>query len=118
MGVLSYSLSDGLGSGLESGILGITSNDGHLVGMSYEMSYKQVSALIYGLYLGLHYGLSVCWIFLLTGMMVMWAPSGGLTVLRHYVIRLLLARYSIFPFRASTFLDDQGFGVYPIVLNN
>ncbi len=32
--------------------------------------------------------------------------SIGLSVLRHYVIRWLLARHHTFPFRASTFLDD------------
>jgi hypothetical protein len=40
------------------------------------------------------------------GMVVMWALSGGLTVLRHYVIRWLLARHRTFPFHAQAFLDD------------
>jgi hypothetical protein len=39
-------------------------------------------------------------------MVVMWALSGGLTILRHYVIRWLLARHCIFPWRAQAFLDD------------
>ena len=43
---------------------------------------------------------------LLAGMVVMWALSGGLTVLRHYVIRWLLARRNTFPWHAQAFLDD------------
>jgi serine/threonine protein kinase len=43
---------------------------------------------------------------LLAGMVVMWALSGGLTVLRHYVIRWLLARRHTFPWHAQAFLDD------------
>ena len=46
------------------------------------------------------------WIVLVAGMVVMWALSGGPTVLRHYVIRWLLARHRLFPFRAQAFLDD------------
>jgi hypothetical protein len=55
---------------------------------------------------GLSYVLSVTWIWLLAGTVVMWILSGGLTVLRHYVIRWLLARHHTFPFRAQAFLDD------------
>ena len=36
----------------------------------------------------------------------MWALSEGLTVLRYYVIRGLLARHHTFPWRAQAFLDD------------
>ncbi len=43
---------------------------------------------------------------LIAGMVVMWALSGGPTVLRHYVIRWLLARQQIFPFHAQVFLED------------
>jgi hypothetical protein len=45
-------------------------------------------------------------ILLSPGIVVMWALSGGLTVLRHYVIRWLLARRRTFPWRAQQFLDD------------
>jgi hypothetical protein len=39
-------------------------------------------------------------------MVVMWALSGGLTILRHYVIRWLLDRRRTFPWHAQAFLDD------------
>jgi hypothetical protein len=51
-------------------------------------------------------GLSNIWIWLVTSLAVMWALFGGLTTLRHYVIRALLARHRIFPWRAQAFLDD------------
>ncbi|HEY1351445.1 MAG TPA: hypothetical protein VGF67_17625 [Ktedonobacteraceae bacterium] len=43
---------------------------------------------------------------LVAGIVTMWALFGGPTVLRHYVIRWLLARSQLLPFRISTFLDD------------
>ncbi len=50
--------------------------------------------------------LSAACISLLTGMVIMWALSGGLTILRHYVIRWLLDRRHTFPWQAQAFLDD------------
>jgi hypothetical protein len=46
------------------------------------------------------------WILVISGFLLMWAMSGGLTILRHYVIRWLLARARRFPWRAQAFLDD------------
>jgi len=36
-----------------------------------------------------------------------WLLSGGWTILRHYLLRRLLARSHIFPWRAQFFLDDM-----------
>jgi len=84
MGVLSYVLSYGLNYELRFGLYGLR----------------------FGLSRGLSYGLSYVWILVISGVVLMWALSGGLTVLRHYVIRWLLARSRRFPWRAQAFLDD------------
>lgn len=75
---------------------------GLLNGVSFGLSSGLREALGFGLSTGLSFGL----ILLLAGMVVMWALSGGLTILRHYVIRWSLARHQTFPFRATAFLDD------------
>src|SRR6266487_4246102 len=89
LGLLSVGLSYGLSHGLR-------------VGLNYGLSVE----LSHGPSVGLSYGLNNVWIMLLIGTVVMWALSGGLTILRHYVIRWLLARHHTFPFRAQAFLDD------------
>jgi len=92
MGVLSYGLSDVLSTGMSNALShGLTS------GLSFGLSH--------GLE-GLSQGLSYLWILVIGGAVVMWAISGGLTILRHYVIRWLLARSRRFPWRAQAFLDD------------
>jgi serine/threonine protein kinase len=50
--------------------------------------------------------LSYTWLLFLCGMLIVWAWLGGVTLLRHYVIRLLLARFHTFPWRTRAFLDD------------
>lgn len=50
--------------------------------------------------------LSDTWLLFLCGMLVVWAWLGGVTLLRHALIRLLLARSRTFPWRARAFLDD------------
>lgn len=51
-------------------------------------------------------GPGVVWLLLINGFLLIWAMSGGLTILRHYIIRWLLARSHRFPWRAQAFLDD------------
>lgn len=46
------------------------------------------------------------WTLLISGFLLIWAMSGGLTILHHYLIRALLAHAHTFPFRAQPFLDD------------
>ena len=55
-----------------------------------------------GLNFGLHYG----WFLALSGGLLVWVTIGGLTVLRHYIIRFLLALSQTFPWRARAFLDS------------
>lgn len=38
--------------------------------------------------------------------LVVWAATGGLTILRHYTLRWLLAHSHTFPLDARRFLDD------------
>ena len=38
--------------------------------------------------------------------LIVWVAAGGLTILRHYLLRLLLARSHTFPWQARSFLDD------------
>jgi hypothetical protein len=54
----------------------------------------------------LSFGLNDVSILVISGFLVTWAMSGGVTILRHYVIRWLLTRSHRFPWRAQTFLDD------------
>jgi hypothetical protein len=55
---------------------------------------------------GLSNGLSNSWLFLLCGWFVIWTATGGLTILRHYILRLRLASSHTFPLHARHFLDD------------
>jgi hypothetical protein len=115
MGALSNGLSNGLSRGLGLSLgdwLGNTLGNGgrDFVGPGIWLSYVLSNGLSDGLRVGLIYALLVGLFFgprmLVAGMVVMWSLSGGPTILRHYVIRCLLARHQTFPFRASTFLDD------------
>ena len=106
MGVLSIGLSVGLSVGLSHGL-----SSGLFVGLRFGLSAGLSAGLSdglgdYGLSDGLSQGLSVVWILVISGFLLMWAMSGGLTILRHYVIRWLLARARRFPWRAQAFLDD------------
>lgn len=80
--------------GIVGGGLSNVLRDGLSNGLNVELKY------VHGNMLG-----DAC-ISLLAGMVVTWALSGGLTVLRHYVIRWFLARHHIFPWHAQAFLDD------------
>ncbi len=64
-------------------------------GLNVELKYLHSTMLI-----------SDACISLLAGMVIIWTLSGGLTVLRHYVIRWLLDRRRTFPWHAQAFLDD------------
>ncbi len=81
--------------GLLGGMLANVLRSGLSNGLKVELKYVHSTLLI-----------SDACISLLTGMVVIWALSGGLTVLRHYVIRWLLDRRRIFPWHAQAFLDD------------
>jgi hypothetical protein len=52
------------------------------------------------------YGWSAFWMVVITAFVVLWIIYTGSTILRHYVIRALLASYHLFPWHAKTFLDD------------
>ena len=59
-----------------------------------------------GLADGLNYGWSILCLSVLSGGLVICAFSGGLAVLRHFVLRLLLSRMGNFPWQAVSFLED------------
>lgn len=82
---LSYELSYGLHYGLSWGL-------------SYELSY--------GLRAGLSQGLNYAWLFAMSGGLLAGMLCGGLAVLRHYILRLLLWRAGIFPWKVQPFLMD------------
>ena len=81
-------------TGLLGGGLANVLRDGLSNGLNVELKYVHSNML------------SDACISLLAGMVLTWALSGGLTVLRHYVIRWLLARHRTFPWRSQAFLDD------------
>lgn len=101
MGEFSYGLSAALSYGLGSGL-----SDGFSYGLSDGFSYGLSTALSYGLSYEPGFGLGSGLIMLIAGMVVIWPLCGGLTVLRHYIIRASLARTRTFPFRAQAFLED------------
>ncbi|HLZ63080.1 MAG TPA: protein kinase [Ktedonosporobacter sp.] len=80
--------------GILGGGLANVLRDGLSHGLNVELKYIHSTML------------SDACVSLLAGMVVMWALSGGLTVLRHYVIRWLLARRRTFPWHVQAFLDD------------
>src|SRR5262249_24769447 len=89
---LLYALSSGLNVGLIEGLR--------------DLGYWLSVGMRYWLSNGLSYGLRYAWFLVLSGSLLIWATIGGLTILRHYVIRLLLARSHTFPWCAQAFLDD------------
>lgn len=75
-------------------------------GMSYLLSWKQFGGLANELTNGLENAwVNVIWIGLF-GMLLIYFLAGGLAVLKHQVICLLLARSRTFPWSAQAFLDD------------
>jgi hypothetical protein len=113
MGVLSVSLSAWLSAGLIKGLSGGL-GDGLILrlikGLGDGLNAGLFTILSAGpsfwLSLAQYLLLSFMWILIVSGFLLMWAVSGGLTILRHYVIRWLLARSRRFPWRAQPFLDD------------
>lgn len=89
IGTLSLGLSLGL-SLVPNYVLSLGLNEGMRKALSY----------------GLSYGLSLGWLVAVCGGLLVCAIYGGLAVLRHYVIRLLLACSRTFPWNAPRFLDD------------
>jgi hypothetical protein len=85
----SYELSYGLHYGLSWGF-------------SYELGYE----LNYGLHTGLDLGLHYMWLFALSGGVLAGVLSGGLAVLRHYILRFLLWKTGLFPWNIQPFLMD------------
>lgn len=107
---------------LNSLLLGILGS-GILIGvsvlndwLSYWLSHWLYEWLNDWLHVGLHLKLSYWlsqpswpsygWILFLCSWFALWAAMGGLTILRHYTLRLLLASNHIFPLHARPFLDD------------
>jgi NACHT domain/TIR domain len=88
--------------GVLSGVLSVWLSYGLHYGLSRGLHYGLSRGLRYGLRIGLRYA----WIVFFAGTVIMWALSGGLTILCHYVIRWSLSRSHTFPFRAQAFLDD------------
>jgi uncharacterized membrane protein len=102
IGIFSAWLSEALNAGLNTGLLEAMGGNGLTQplsqalsdGLSAGLSIKLSAGLSTGLLIGVGGG---CFVFLL---------SGGLSVLRHYLIRLLLWRSQTFPRQAVSFLDD------------
>jgi hypothetical protein len=76
------------------------------VGLSVGLTNGQIDQLSIGLNYGLSRGLDVAWPLFLCSGLVVWMVLGGLTILRHYTLRLLLAHSHTFPLQAQRFLDD------------
>ena len=72
-------------------------------GLAYGLNYGSFRV---GLSHGLNYGLGVGWLLALCGWLVVWGATGGLPILHHYTLRVLLARSHTFPLDARRFLDD------------
>ncbi len=84
-----------------------------IVGISFLTSAIG-SELSYTLYIAMYHasaevsytwdlGLGDFWLCGLSAWFVLWLATGGLTILRHYTLRLLLARSHTFPLRAQRF---------------
>jgi hypothetical protein len=116
MSLLSGGIAVGIGilSLVLSGVLSLMLSGGTslvlIFGLSAGPYYTPTAGLSEGLRIvlsdGIRDGLDIGWLLALSGGLVVWATVGGLTVLRHYVIRLLLARSHTFPWRTQAFLDD------------
>jgi hypothetical protein len=91
----------GLSSGLSIGLI-----EGLDQGLSYGLNEGLRFGFGVGLNEGLDFGLSYGLILAVCGGLLVCASRGGLAVLRHYVIRLLLARSHTFPWHAPRFLEE------------
>jgi hypothetical protein len=78
---------------------------GPSAGLSTGLGYLG-SQLNQGMRNGLAFGLHFDLLMAVFSAILIWAMMGGLSTLRHYVIRLLLWRSHTFPLNAPRFLDD------------
>jgi len=101
LGILTYWLTYWLTLGLENA-LSYGQKIELISGLSYVLSYGWKTERSYGLSIGLSHGLQLG----ICGALLIFLLTGGLAVLRHYTIRLLLQRSRTFPGRAPQFLDD------------
>jgi hypothetical protein len=99
-----------LGGGIITGVSVLS--ESLTYGLIYSLNFGLSSGLHSSLSDGLNYGLSYGWFLALSSGLLIWATIGGLTVLRHYVIRFLLAHSHIFPWRAQRFLDDANAQIF------
>jgi hypothetical protein len=90
------------------GIIGIVSNV--IVGIIYIVYYTLSFGLNYTLSFGQSYilssGPSIGLVIGVSGALLACLLTGGLATLRHYTIRLLLARSHVLPWHIVHFLDD------------
>ena len=102
---------------LSAGIIGIAleMDYGLITGLEEAIRYGPSNVSIETLIVQLEFGLSLVLDTALSGdliyqlgvaWLVTWAATGGLTILRHYLLRLLLAQGRTLPWRARRFLDD------------
>jgi serine/threonine protein kinase len=80
---------------------------GTIIGIIAILSYWLSNLLSPDLRILSNYGLSYgLLILVICGTLLIYLLTGGLAVLRHFIIRLLLSRSHTFPWRAPQFLDD------------
>jgi hypothetical protein len=102
IGIFSAWLSEALNAGLNTGAVEAIGGTGLTLPLSQALSDGLSAGLSIKLNAGLSTGLLIgvgggCFVFLL---------SGGLSVLRHYLIRFLLWQSRAFPWQAVSFLND------------
>ena len=98
---LHNSLMMGLIGGVMFGIIGVL-HYWFIVNLNKVLGYAPQVPLISGLRSVVSYGLFLT----ISGALLIFLLTGGVAVLRHYVMRLLLWRSHTFPGAASQFLDD------------
>jgi uncharacterized membrane protein len=100
---------------ISAGLIGITStlSFGLIQGTEYELGKMAISAPNLGLNDWLTNSLDSTHIYVSLGLWIaiasscfIWLQSGGLTVLRHTLLRLLLSLSHILPWRTQFFLDE------------
>ncbi len=97
MGALSTGLSVGLSAAVSVG-----QSNGLAVVNSVDLGHGLRAGLLAAQHFGQQYG----WLLAVSGGLLVWASYGGLAILRHAVLRLLLRRTHTFPWRAAPFLED------------
>jgi DNA polymerase III delta prime subunit len=75
-------------------------------GLTYALGLALSNGLNFALSNGLNYALRYGWLLAVSGGLLVCAVSGGLAVVRHAVLRLLLWRTHTFPWQAAPFLED------------